>query len=126
MANQEALNKVLNRIAADPSLLDMSMYGRGTECGTVACLAGHTVMEYGYRLNLANKGATCYRPMVFTWLQLTDKDAISTHETAAKILGLTEAQAKALFFDMKVETYEELVQLVKEVTDDGWNPESAI
>lgn len=122
MANQEAFNRVFKRIEADPNLFDMAQYGRKTECGTVACLAGHTVMEYGYVLDVSNKGGSCYTPMQFTWVQPNSKDYLSTFDTAQEILGLSWEQAKALFYDMMVETYEELVQRVKEVTADGWEP----
>jgi hypothetical protein len=57
--NPELGRAVLSLIDAHPGRLDMCTWGyQGPECGTVACLAGHTLLAAGYKLH----GYNFYRP----------------------------------------------------------------
>ena len=47
--NSELLRKIADRIERYPDSYDQNTYGRAEEgCGTVCCIAGHTLIESGY------------------------------------------------------------------------------
>lgn len=48
MDNPELGRKVLDHATAHPETFDMSTWGMVTDCGTGGCLAGHTMLQYGY------------------------------------------------------------------------------
>lgn len=48
--NTELARKVLARVEADPDALDMRTWGKVAPCGTVACLAGHTLLADGWEM----------------------------------------------------------------------------
>lgn len=70
--------KVLDRIDAEPKSLNMETWGRQGECGTVACLAGHTMLAAGYSLSAGMYYAA-------------GRYVMSEAKEAAGILGLTDA-----------------------------------
>lgn len=94
MKNYELGRKVLDRIDAQPETLNMTLWGMGMHtagqeelCGTVACLAGHTLLAAGYSL----KGGCFYRPD-------TDSAVIRVDGEASSLLGFDYAQSR-VFFD---------------------------
>lgn len=64
---------------------DQSNWGRDTECGTAACVAGWTVLMSGYRL--ANRYGKCTK----------DGHTYSTSRVARWLLGLGPKAARRLF-----------------------------
>ena len=59
MDNPELGMLAIKRIEAEPKTFRMSTWGRQTDCGTKACLAGHVMLAAGYILG---KGGFFYRP----------------------------------------------------------------
>jgi hypothetical protein len=48
MKNPELGRKVLSHLAEHPEQFDMGTFGEVADCGTVACLAGHALIQGGY------------------------------------------------------------------------------
>src|SRR5712692_7014474 len=77
MDNPELGRKVLDYVTSHPGEFDMTVWGGFTPCGTVACLAGHTMLLAGYQLARLN---SFHRP---DGTKVRRKSA-----EAAKLLGL--------------------------------------
>jgi hypothetical protein len=60
-------------------------YGQETECGTAACIAGHTVLMSGHNLG------ECYGQCV------KGGRVYDIHRTAQRLLGLTDGEASRIF-----------------------------
>lgn len=78
---------VLKQIDADPASFDMLTFGKRTDCGTVACLAGHALLLSGYRMVEAGAdapGQVWYRP---DGTRVTCLDA-----EGQAVLGLTQKE----------------------------------
>jgi len=58
MDNPELGMLALKRIESDPESFDMRWWAAVTDCGTVACLAGHVMLAAGYTL----RGQSFIRP----------------------------------------------------------------
>ena len=50
MENVNLGRKVVDHLTLNPQELDMGTYGERHPCGTIACLAGHTMLQAGYTL----------------------------------------------------------------------------
>jgi hypothetical protein len=94
--NIELAEKVREAIFMDPESHDQGEYGRITDCGTIACIAGHTLLQDGYTVKLTKDNYTQYsRP---------DGSAVGFEfEEARELLGLTSEEAQALFYCMNNE-----------------------
>lgn len=82
------LRKVLAHITAHPEQHNQDWWAERTDCGTVMCVAGHTCVQAGLRIDLigfhGERGA-----------HLTDGRRVE--HVAAELLGLDEQQALRLF-----------------------------
>lgn len=109
--NTEMIIDVMGRITDEN--LDMDHWGKSpipaATCGTVMCLAGHTVVAAGHLLKWREDLATGYFMAEYT------EDGLSIEQLAQDILGLTDAQANDLFWD-EAETVDELWETVTDVT----------
>jgi hypothetical protein len=92
--NLPLLRKVLDHIDAHPEEWDQEVYGTLTDaspCGTAFCVAGHALNMVG-RFTLGNhpNGGT---------MMLDGRAALGAEvgDAAADLLGLTEAERRALF-----------------------------
>ena len=85
--NIDLLEKVCDHIQAHPELIDMTKWVREEDCGTVACIAGHTCLLSGYKA-VEGKKYTMKRGV----------ERISIQDEAQKLLGLDDEQAADLFF----------------------------
>lgn len=99
--------------------LDMRNWGRSPQpvqmsCGTTMCLAGHTVVEAGYKLRWDEvthfgSGQVSYGASVTT-------DGKEIEYLARDLLGLEQRQAAAIFYATDITTVDELWEKVTEVT----------
>ena len=87
--NVEKINQVIAAIR--PEELWMQGFGRETKCGTLACVAGHTLLMSGYRLSPTN-------PNVFTAWSGAKVGPFDVSLVAATLLGLEIVQAEKLFY----------------------------
>jgi hypothetical protein len=88
MPNQEMFDRVLQRISDDPDSLDMRYWYAEKACGTVACLAGHTMMELGWRAIQDDTVTGCVNG---------EGQTRTIQAVAQKALGLTNEQATLMF-----------------------------
>ncbi len=141
--NWENINKVCDRIEADPDSFDMAVYFAETYCGTVACFAGHAALEMGMvPANLRETEGVGDRDnarlAVRPWMRQDWKEAsmvryphhqrllgsddyapmISVRSVATEYLGLTDDQAEQIFTAWDVCTVEDLRLKIKEVLGD--------
>lgn len=83
--NGELIRAVAERIHSHPEQYDQTEWGMETECGTVACLAGHTLLASGMYtlegLNFFNQNGRMVMPRA----------------EATELLGLTHNETDALF-----------------------------
>lgn len=78
MKDTELGRLVLKRIAAAPELFDMRTWGTDEPCGTIACLAGHTMLAAGYSFRLG------------TYYRLDGTEVDHNGLEAKKLLGMTD------------------------------------
>jgi hypothetical protein len=93
MDNTELGKLVIKQIEAFPETFNMGTFGMfiqyGTECGTVACLAGHALLLSGYDLRPSTPGRYCYlRP---------DGNEVGIGSEARQLLGMRREE-QALFY----------------------------
>lgn len=99
MENYKLGRQVLNQIESDPDSFDMTTWAyrsREHACGTVACLAGHTMLQSGYPHE--DSTGLFFRP---------DGSIVpgGYGEEAARLLGLNPGEVQAeggveLWFDL--------------------------
>ena len=88
MDNPGLGRKVLDFVTEHPKQFDMDDWGRETDCGTVGCLAGHTMLQAGYEI------------CDFVYLR-PDGSRVGDHaREAASLLGLTEVDRFGEFDDL--------------------------
>lgn len=91
--NTELARLVLKQIENDPALFDMREWGIQTPCGTVACIAGHTLLASGYGFapssGLGSRGF---------FVHPVSGEAVSPRYEARDLLGLSHDEAGRLFF----------------------------
>lgn len=108
--NVELMNKVIARIEAHPESFSMVDYIKTTDCGTVACVAGHALLLSGYYVDehghLFNPHATFG----------------SFFNTAADLLDLSDDEAQFLFYNFDIKNAEDLKRVVQEMQQPGWTP----
>lgn len=98
------LRKELEHITAHPERWNQSTWGKQTECGTVACLAGNAVI-HNYPVESLIWQTRKFVKYDGTRMEtLTALDGVtinclpySVHEVARDLFGLTEDQAGAMF-----------------------------
>lgn len=88
MPNIEELRLTLKEIEHDPAMWDQAEWLCETECGTVGCFAGRTVLRHGWVL--ANGWHGCC-------IQAGGDHIRAVSEVAAEILELSTAQWQELF-----------------------------
>ncbi|QJY46695.1 hypothetical protein [Pseudonocardia broussonetiae] len=90
--NEDLLRRVLDHITTHPDQHSQDWWARRTDCGTVACIAGHTVLLTGHTIDFetpdeyGNHGT-----------KLIDRRRVE--DVAAELLGLNAEQAWRLFHD---------------------------
>lgn len=100
--NHELFDRVIQRITMDPEAFDMRHWMRepkadeSPHCGTVGCLAGHTLMELGYKPMYGGHWLAG-RPLSTANAQLGVGPAVEISLVAAKALGLSTEEAEQLF-----------------------------
>lgn len=116
MADLARINRVLDRITDEN--LNMSRWGKRTECGTTFCFAGHTLDEAGISLVWwPNQEAVWHfgvpSMVVEGECAVGIEGGGEFEETAARLLGLTDSQANRIFFATQVKTVAELRGLIE-------------
>jgi hypothetical protein len=128
VANQEMFDKVLQRISDHPESLDMSYWAQRSSCGTVACIAGHTVLAMGYQF--AFQPFQERASLAFITDRFGSAEYVDIRERARDALGLTDIQADFMFTCFNIgdenhapKTVEELTMRWKYVLSKDWtNP----
>ncbi len=87
----ELAKLVLKQIENDPALFDMKEWGKQTDCGTVACIAGHTLLASGYQFRVV------YHRRGYYFHPVSGGPA-HCHSEARDLLGLSCEEAENLFF----------------------------
>lgn len=98
--NADRLHAVLDHIKAHPEQHLQETWGRRTECGTVACFAGWTVLLFKPGIAERFAAAPMREPILFIetltpYAALAEITDVSS--TARDLLGLTVDQASTLF-----------------------------
>jgi len=90
MDNPQLGRKILDIADFETERFDMLVWGMTTSCGTAACLAGHTLLQSGYKLD---GGENFLRP---------DGTPIPNNpgEEARQLLGMTRGEVT--FSDMEL------------------------
>lgn len=115
MIDVSKLRKVLQFIDDNPELHDQSeILKKTTDCGTIGCLAGHTVMMFGDYHVLWCRVSDSGLLRAAEVLRLDGRKAGILDE-AQRILGLSEEQADRLF-DSDI-TFAEMWNLADKWTD---------
>lgn len=106
MVNVERLQKELEFITGNPKRWNQRVWIDHTECGTVGCLAGNTVLhEEGVKtVPGLHRTVVCYRNVL-----------LSVQELAVNILDLDDDQQERLFGSYR--TLAELWHIANDVTD---------
>lgn len=106
--NTELLERVLQRIEAHPEQLNMlAFHPAESRCGTACCVAGHTLLELGYKSH-NTFGMFCDE----------NGSAVITSDTAAEALDLTDPQRGRLFYAVHITTPQALRALVTEMIEE--------
>lgn len=104
---------VAARMTADPRLFDMRNYARETDCGTVCCIAGHTLLEMGARFHFFF-GAS--EAITFSNGEKSG-NALKWAETATDYLGLPEFDIEnhesSLFYRFDLQSPEDAALALK-------------
>jgi hypothetical protein len=109
--NHDLAERVFQRIEEDPASFDMDWWARRTSCGTVMCVAGHTVVEGGYEIYWTGgawSGYYCLNP---------DGRLETVSDVARRLLDLTSDQAMSLFHP-RLATLEDLRLKWKKLTEE--------
>lgn len=121
MANAERIRYVIANLEKNPEQLDMTTWGRKTECGTAMCLAGWTVELYSQFFQVWWK-IPASSTLMLQGVQSPERGSneyTGVSEHAAKLLGLTGDQANLFYFsnsDHPDGTPEFLADLKAEIT----------
>lgn len=94
--NVELLKKVATKLRRmrHKKHFNMRTWARKTECGTTACIAGHALIDAGYKVK-SEKGPG-WKPAKFF---APDGREVEPEAAGRKLLGLTARQAARLFDD---------------------------
>jgi hypothetical protein len=94
--NHDLFIDVLARVERDPAAWNQGTWGYSdSQCGTVACFAGHAVVESGVPHSwqeVAVDGGSVYRV-------LRPDSGLHVRDQAQRLLGLTHDQASRLFYE---------------------------
>ncbi len=109
---QTRRNAVVARIAADPESFNMEMWmvrsnlNYDGSCDTVACLAGHAIMEMGLldKVRWDDRGDHSVAVLV----DIGNGRLAYVDDLAALYLGIPERPADILFADFSLETVEQI------------------
>lgn len=119
MANHNMFVKTMAQVTEEN--LDMDNWGKkfssviNGSCRTTMCLAGHAVVAAGFSLMWERErmndefGNPVYDAAYTTTCE-------SVEDLAQELLGLTDEQATALFFETSAQTPQELWDAITEVT----------
>lgn len=89
--------KVLEHIEAHPEEHNQAYFAGRNECGTTACIAGHTLLVSGqYHLG-------AFDGEEFEFIQSATGEYVIASDTAQEMLGLTQDQRETLFFSLQDE-----------------------
>jgi len=99
MPNAEELNATLADIRENPHLWDQGDYAQNTDCGTVACFYGRTLLRHGYNA-----------------LGMREYEI---EKIVSRILGLNRNEANAMAFYM-TGNVDDLELRVKEIIAGEW------
>lgn len=112
--NTELFERVLGRIEADPTSLDMAYWAVQSTCGTTACMAGHTVIEMGWHpvyvesaVGFADRAVQCSQGNATRVIKVLARDG----------LELTDNEAEALFNGTNPNDVEFLRRLGKRIAE---------
>lgn len=87
MVNVPLLLEQLRFVTMNPEKHDQSFWARRSDCGTVACLAGNTVIRSGIRLGWNDRRSAT-----------VTVGGQAIREAAQDLLGLSEDEANYLFY----------------------------
>lgn len=107
------LIKTLKHIKREPQLFDMNHWGRQTQCGTSACLAGTACVVNGDRPMWEFVGTTQSFDYVKARLSedgygYWDSSPVEVRLRGAELLGFTEDEADYIFFEY-FGTFEDII-----------------
>lgn len=109
--NTELMKLVYKQATEFPETVDMTNWVYETSCGTVACLAGHTLLLSGYTFE------SCPTQREGKWgcrIRRPDGSSVAFPAVeAAELLGLTCPQAESVFLDYEHGT-DNLRKLIEE------------
>jgi hypothetical protein len=90
----DLFRRVADRIERDPDSYDQATWVRIGECGTVACIGGHALLEAGEAADRTSTGgwAECHA-LAQTLLGLTDRESILFHARWRPAPGMTVPDA---------------------------------
>lgn len=89
--------KVLEHIEAHPDEHDQAHFASRNDCGTTACIAGHTLLLSGqYELGEFDGDE-------FDFIESATGEVVVASDTATEMLGLNECQRYRLFFELQHE-----------------------
>jgi hypothetical protein len=109
MPNQALFDRVLQRISDDPESFDMSTWcARIPDCGTSACIAGHTALEEGW--------APVFNTLGLTAIATKDGRTENIAAAAQEALDLTFNQASYLFQAYPIPHETHAPQTVEEIS----------
>lgn len=88
--NVDLFRRVADRIERDPESYDQRTWVRIGECGTVACIGGHALLEAGGAADrTSSRGWAECHALVRTLLGLTDRESILFHAKWRPAPGMT-------------------------------------
>jgi hypothetical protein len=124
--NIELLKRLRKRflLMRHPEHFDMRAVAAKTHCGSVMCIAGHTLQLAGYKMKLVPE----YQRSDDIWMGRTDYDFISPSgrtveplETAAKELGLEygdrDSEGFRLFHDFELASPKQAAARIQELIE---------
>ena len=110
------LRKVMEHITAHPDEHDQDVWAIEAPCGTVACIAGHTVIMSGltFRVDPPDDYERTHYGAVRS-AEVVAETGEEVDVAAQRLLGLTDDEANALFLD--ADTISEIWDVVERITD---------
>ena len=116
--NVELLKRLRTRFRRmrHPEHFDMQEWGTKTDCGTQACIAGHTLLLSGYSLRKNYYG-------YYDYYSPSGRKVNSVASTARKLLGLSIGTtgtpfsygSRELFFDSTIKTPRDAADRIDEI-----------
>ena len=114
--NKQRMLRLADRLEKiDPNKFDMNAFADKRECGTTCCVAGHALLMAGWKLGEAD----VWEAVAFVSRRGVEVHTSQVGDYAQEYLGLTEPQAKKLFYSGWKRTNKDAARIIRNMVKNG-------